>query len=132
MSATLPPKGTAAAGWTLQGIVLIAPHSTARSYAHVSGLTVLSAVEAPEGVPEYHVSVCAWVMSTRQKRVPTDEEIEQVRAAFSMGGAEEDNHGPGCVRHLWLRVDRDRQDPCPCKQDEERIVEGDRVRYEQP
>ena len=93
-------------------------------------LCVLSAVESPEGYPEYHVSVSCLQMDF-SRRVATDEEMERVRSAFGCGGAEEDNHGAGIVRHLWLRVGSTKQDPCPCKQDEERIVEGDRVRFEE-
>lgn len=96
------------------------------------GIQVLSAVESPEGFPEFHVSVTvATGLAYPERRCATDQEIEFVRSQFAMGGAEEDNHGAGIARHLWLRVDADRQDPCPCKQDEERTVEGDRVRHDE-
>ena len=129
------PKGTLAKGWRFFGVVPVVGYS-ARQWAHESGIGVLSAVEMveqnPPGsgivMPHYHVS------ATHQGGVPracTDQEMEEVRAAFDMGGAEEDNHGPGIARHLWIMVGRDREPECPCKQDEDRIVEGDRVRYEE-
>lgn len=96
------------------------------------GLQVLTAVESPEGRPEFHVSVSALTgIPTHPRRAPTDQEMEFVRGAFGMGGADEDNHGPGVCRHLWLDVGKSRQEPCACKQDEQRIVEGDRVRFEE-
>ncbi len=96
------------------------------------GIQVLSAVESPEGFPEFHVSVTVLTgLEYPEKRCATDQELELVRAAFEMGGAEEDNHGKGIARHLWLKVGSHRQDACACKQDEERTVEGDRVRHDE-
>jgi len=63
-------------------------------------------------------------------RACTDEEMERVRQAFGLAGAEEDNHGPGIARHLWIVCGREKEPPCPCKQDEQRTVEGPRVRHD--
>lgn len=98
-------------------------------------LTCLCAVELVGGGPgdpsrwQHHVSA-SWRPILSPARTCTDQEMEEVRAAFDMGGAEEDNHGPGIVRHLWLTVGQDREPECPCKQDEVRTVEGDRVRHD--
>lgn len=64
-------------------------------------------------------------------RACTDQEMELVRAAFELGGAEEDNHGKGIARHLWAVVGRDREPKCPCKQDQDAIAEGPRVRHDE-
>ena len=100
------------------------------------GVLVLSAVDIvdqnPPGAgivaPHYHVS--ATHRAGAAPRACTDEEMERVRAAFGMGGAEEDNHGRGIARHLWLLCGRDREPECPCKQDEDRTVDGPRVRHD--
>lgn len=99
-------------------------------------LQALSSVDVAEDtesgllLPHWHVSVVARRSPGFEPSTATDEEVERVRAAFGLGGAEEDNHGSGVARHLWLVCGRSRQPDCPCKQDEDRIVEGDRVRYE--
>ena len=104
-----------------------------------TGVQVLSSVDTAEQnppgsglvVPHFHVSAIhrsGPLGATR--RACTDQELELVRAAFGMGGSEEDNHGPGIARHLWIVVGRDREPACPCKADEDRTVEGPRVRYE--
>lgn len=91
-----------------------------------SGFQVISAVEVVERnegvveVPHFHVSTC-YGSDPQMRRTCTDEEMERVRADFSMGGAEEDNHGPGIVRHLWLECGKSRQSDCACKTDEPRI-----------
>lgn len=127
MTASKQPTGK---GWTFCGFRMLPPPCyKALLWQSDDGLSVLSAVEDPEGPEEFHLSAVCFINATKQ-RVCTDEEMERVRADFGMGGAEEDNHGPGNARHLWLRTDKDTQEECPCKQDEERVVEGSRVRYE--
>lgn len=102
----------------------------------LSGLQVLSAVDVAEdtatglALPQWHLSVVRREPPAFEPGVASDQHMEVVRAAFGMGGAEEDNHGPGVARHLWLVCGRTRQPDCACKADEERIVEGDRIRYE--
>lgn len=122
--------------WFRRGRVPLPGGTYAIAY-QLDSLCVLSAVEWAESadgsdviVPHWHVSV-ATIEPGGGRRVSTDEEVERVRAAFDMGGADEDNHGPGIVRHLWLQVGKRVEEVCPCKQDEDRIVEGDRVRFEE-
>lgn len=99
------------------------------------GLFVLSATEIAEqnppgsglAAPHYHVSA-TWRAGL--PRTCTDEEMERVREAFGLAGAEEDNHGQGIARHLWILCGREKEPTCACKQDEQRTVEGDRVRYD--
>lgn len=93
---------------------------------HDDGLQVLSAVEDLDDLgrplhPEYHVSVSVLtgLAPPHERRTPKDEEMEIVRRDFGMGAADEYNHGPGIVRHLWLDVGADAQEACPCKTDED-------------
>lgn len=114
------------------------PESKCFIWYHRDGLKVLTAVESveknPPGsglvIPHFHVSATRHT-TPRAYRTCTDQEIEMVRRDFDMGGAEEDNHGAGKARHLWLACDRegDREPECPCKQDEDVLVEGDRVQH---
>lgn len=91
-------------------------NTDAQSWLHESGISALSAIDVvqrnPPGsglvVPHFHVSARHNPL-VGAPRACTDQQMEIVRAAFDMGGAEEDNHGPGVVRHLWLEVGRDRQ-----------------------
>lgn len=118
--------------WRLHGRQALPAIGTYALAWQNGGLCVFSAVEAPEGFPEFHISVTVLTgLAYPKSRCATDQELELVRGEFGMGGAEEDNHGPGIARHLWLKVGADRQDACPCKADEERTVEGDRVRHDE-
>ena len=96
-------------------------------------LQAISAVEIVEDpelrivVPSYHVSALAIGPDGRPNRALTDEEFDRIRAAFEMDGADEDNHGQGYARHLWLRVGARVEDPCPCKQDEPTTTDGSRL-----
>lgn len=104
-------------------------------WQHESGVCCLSTVEMVEqnppgsGIvaPHFHVSA-TWRGGL--PRTCTDQEMEVVRAGFGLAGAEEGNHGAGIARHLWILVGRQREPECPCKQDEQRTVEGPRVRYD--
>lgn len=103
------------------------------------GLQVLSAIDiaddpANPGAPPrayWHVSVMARGVLFGMLSIATDEQLERVRSAFDMGGAEEDNHGPGKARHLWLACGSTRQPDCACKTDEDRHADGARVRFEE-
>lgn len=99
-----------------------------------TGVRVLSSIHlVPKNtdgsvlVPHFHIS--ATHQAGRPARACTDQEMEVVRRDFDMGGAEEDNHGPGIARHLWLACGEEREPECPCKQDEHRLVEGARLQY---
>jgi len=128
--------------WKLAGYLPALASVSHGVYRHEDlGLQVISAVEVVPDVgaagplsPHFHIScvrrVPGMVVGSRVNEVCSDEELERVRAGFGMGGAEEDNHGEGSARHLWLKVGASTQPECPCKQDEDKIVEGDRVRYE--
>ena len=105
---------------------------------HETGIRVVSSVDSvernPPGsglhTPHFHVSATKWVAPFQAPIICTDQDMEPTRRDFGMGGAEEDNHGKGAARHLWLECSRDVEPECPCKQDEERTVEGQRVRYD--
>ena len=134
------PRNPAVAGWLWVAVRPASPdgvEGAQHAYQnHELELQVLSSVDVAEdsesglALPSWHVSVVARRAPRFEPSVAADQEIELVRAAFHMGGAEEDNHGSGVARHLWLVCGRQRQSDCACKTDEERIVEGDRVRYE--
>jgi hypothetical protein len=95
-------------------------------------IQVLSAVELAEEeaigliLPSYHVSAVVIDAHGAPTRSCTDSELDIVREAFQMDGADEDNHGHGLVRHLWLAVGARVEDPCACKQDEPTTVDGPR------
>jgi len=61
----------------------------------------------------------------------TDGELDQVRAAFDMVDAEEDNHSPGVARHLFLplHLPRGTVGVCECKTEETIVVEADGYRW---
>jgi hypothetical protein len=126
-------------GWRWLGVYPLPTGGQAHGWSHDEHwLRCLSAVEMveqnPPGsglvVPHFHVSVTFSCALTGVRRAATDQEVELVRAAFGLAGAEEDNHGPGIARHLWIACGREKEPACPCKQDEQRIGEGDRVRHE--
>ncbi len=130
----LRPSGP---GWTLVRRVKLATGHEADGWLNGDvGAACLSCVEIVEqnppgsGIvaPHYHVSATHPFGPVR--RACTDEEMERVRAAFGLAGAEEDNHGDGIARHLWILCGREREPACPCKQDEQRTVEGPRVRHD--
>ncbi|MEL6715152.1 MAG: hypothetical protein AAFP86_15325, partial [Planctomycetota bacterium] len=78
-------------------------------------------------VPSYHVSAVAFTPDGRTQRSCTDAEFDRVREAFQMDGADEDNHGRGNARHLWLAVGARVETPCPCKEDEPTTADGPRL-----
>ena len=64
-------------------------------------------------------------------RHPSDAEMASVRRDFDMEDAEEDNHSPGCARHLFLPLylPRGTVGACDCKDDETQVVEADGYRW---
>lgn len=95
----------------------------AMRWLHPTGILVLSAVDVaePENKPEWHVSV------SFRNGVATAEVMAQVRRDFEMQAAQEDNHGNGVVRHLWLAVaDVDRREDCHCVNEVAPTVDGER------
>ena len=98
------------------------------------GVFVLSSVDIAETSKGTGIAMPHWHVSASQLwpkvGICTDQHMERVRADFGMGGAHEDNHGKGKVRHLWLLGGATKEEECACKQDEERTVEGDRVRHD--
>lgn len=136
----LPPKrAIGAPGWfRLDMSQVVTPQGCAEAWRNLDlGLQVITSVELVErnppgsGIvaPHFHVSAIHRSGMGGQ-RACTDQELELVRAAFGMGAAEEDNHGPGIARHLWILVGADREPACPCKAAEVRTVEGPRVRHD--
>jgi len=116
-------------GW--QGRRLVNSPEVWGWWSESAPIQVLSATEIVEDaetnliLPSYHVS-CVIIDRTGPCRACSDEELASVREAFQMDGADEDNHGKGLARHLWLRVGARVEDPCPCKQDEPTTVDGPR------
>ncbi|RTL25812.1 MAG: hypothetical protein EKK55_08790 [Rhodocyclaceae bacterium] len=102
------------------------------AWMHDTGIGVLSSVDVAEvnppkaGIvaPHFHVSA---TFRSNPPRACTDQEMEVVRASFDMGGADEDNHGPGIARHLWMLCGRDREPACPCRADEQQVTVGPRT-----
>ena len=128
------PKRPDGRGWRRAGVV---EQIRAVVWEHESGIRALSSVDVADKdyhgsgrvAPHYHVSATFRLLVP--PRACTDQEMEFVRGAFHLGGAEEDNHGEGIARHLWAVVGRDREPKCPCKQDQNAIVEGPRVRHDE-
>jgi len=88
---------------------------------------VLSSAEQAEYrgivVPHNHCSVSVY----GEDRRPSDEEMAEVRHAFDMHDAEEDNHQPGRIRNLFLplHLPRGTVGICDCKTDETVVTEPD-------
>lgn len=86
-------------------------------------LQVISAVEVPEGEPEYHLSISR-ISKSGPKRC-SKQEADLVIKQFNLEGALEDNHSP-LIRSYWMPVaDSNIGIECECKEDEAAIVEGD-------
>lgn len=127
------PLRATARGWIPKGIVHL-PHGLAEHWINRSErISCFSAIEMveqnPPGskiiAPHFHVSAVKLVGG--RPHTCSDQDMELVRAAFGLGGAEEDNHGPGKARHLWILCGREKEPACPCKQDELQVRTGDRV-----
>lgn len=98
-------------------------------------LFVISAVEVAyePGIEkgfEYHISISKATVPGHPQRCTSDE-AKWVLEQFGLDGAEEDNHVPhGKVRNFWRPVaDNLVGLECPCKQEEQAIIEdkGDYV-----
>lgn len=135
MTALPPDRAPSTRGWRYLGRTPTGSGTSAATWLHDSGIGVLSSVDVVDleppaaGIvaPHFHVSATFRDRGTGHRRACTDQELEQVRAAFGMGGADEDNHGPGIARHLWMLCGRDREPACPCKADEPRETIGPRT-----
>jgi hypothetical protein len=96
---------------------------------------VLSSAEMAEYqgviVPHNHVTVSVDEMLGRR---PKDSEMAEVRLAFDMEDAEEDNHQPGRIRNLFLplHLPRGTTGICDCKSDETVVVEPDGFQWSKP
>jgi hypothetical protein len=98
----------------------------ADKYESPDGILVLSAYEIGEGhsgliVPHFHISV------SYRSTTATAEMMRAVRHDFHMEAADEDNHGQGVVRHLWLEAHRAVPAECHCKNEDPPRVEGERA-----
>lgn len=109
------------------------PNELATSAWQRGRIRVISSLvdaELPDGSgasgPQWHVSVSSG------GRRPSPTEVKQALRAFSMKGAEEDNHHPGVARHFWLPVDPRARVECECKTSEVVVVEPDGYRWSNP
>lgn len=79
-----------------------------------------------------------WIVSTSRRENgktlrATEDDMREIRHAFGMLGAEEDNHGietkrgyrGGAVRMLFMRIDPEKRIDCECKETERVVVEPD-------
>ena len=122
MLSALKPKTPNNSVWTENGSM---PSQYAnQGYIHERlKLQVISAVEVPEGEPEYHLSISK-VGRSGPKRC-SKQEAELVVKQFNMEGALEDNHSP-LIRYYWMPVaEINIGRECDCKEDEAAIVDGD-------
>lgn len=92
----------------------------------VSSVDVVEDLDSPLALPAFHVSAVARRAPGRVPEVCTDEELSRVRQEFQMDDADEDNHGRGVSRHLWLRVGALAERPCACKKGEDTRAEDGR------
>jgi hypothetical protein len=101
-------------------------HGSAWTYGKITVLSHLSDMERPgTSVPGP-----TWLISiTRRGQRPTASDVRKALRAFSMTGAEEDNHGSGNARSFFLVVDPTLRGACECKTAESVIVEGDGYTY---
>lgn len=118
-------------GWAFLGRHPHLPHaliyrSEDEPLQAISAIEVVEDKDSPIARPSYHVSAIYLGAREGEERACTDDELERVRVAFQMDGADEDNHGEGIARHLWLDCDKRVEDLCACKQDEETFVDGSR------
>jgi len=84
-------------------------------------------------LPQLHVSALVRTGPSSERRC-TDDEIAEVRRAFDMEDAEEDNHSSSLHRNLFrvLALPRGETSQCGCKEDEETVVEPDGFTYQRP
>lgn len=115
------PKRPLSGNWAHTGRLQLGLGGTLTERWELGGIVALSDVSAPEGKPEWHVSV------TDRGGIADALVMAQVRRDFGMVDAQEDNHGKGKARHLWLVVpERDRRPDCHCVNEAPPNVEGER------
>lgn len=117
MSAIIKSKRPKDASWKRVDSIRGIDGGTIERWMHVSGLLVLSSVEAPERDigPEYHVSV------TMAGKRCTSNEAKFALKAFDMEHSDEDNHTL-IARNFWQPVADCKADyVCPCKDEEPSI-----------
>ncbi len=85
----------------------------------ISSLTMAELPDRSGVGPQWHVSV------TDRGRRPKPKQVRRALRAFSMVGAEEDNHHPGNARQFWMPVDPASRVDCECKDDETTVTEPD-------
>jgi hypothetical protein len=121
----IKPKRPAGKGWKPFKVNGPAAETgcTVEGWYHESGLTVISAVEAPEPDTigaEFHISI------SKCGRRCDSMEAQWVLRQFGVPEAKEGNHVPhGIARNFWRPVaDRLAEYECPCQDSEPAIVEG--------
>ena len=100
------------------------PNRNTRVFRHPSGILALSDTVVPDESekPEYHVSV------SFRGGVAGAEVMAYARHAFRLEDAQEDNHGPGVARHLWMACEEaDRKPDCHCVNEVAPTIDGERV-----
>lgn len=108
----------------------VAAASSAWMSGNLLAISSLTTAELPDGSgigPQWQVSI-----SVRGGKRPTDRECKRALRAFSMLGAEEDNHHPGRARQFWMPVDKTKRVDCECKTDERVVVEKDGYTWTNP
>lgn len=133
MTDALEPRRPMTTRWRYIGVTPV-PMGVGLVFDHRhDGTRVITAIEnadAPDGsgeaIPQWHVSI------SQQGRRPAADAVDRALRAFSMVGAEEDNHHPGIARHFWLPVDPERRVACECKATEDLHVEDDGYAWTNP
>lgn len=105
-------------------------NATAWRCGPITVLSELANAKLPDGSGQ---SGLQWLVSVSfNGKRPKDNHVRKALRAFSMVGAEEDNHHPGIARHFWRVCDPSKRVSCECKETELIQVEPDGYRWTTP